>query len=298
MTSTAKPTRMQAGPQAAMLADGRRLHLQHGPIDLVIEAVGESGGVRRAYEAAREAFEPVLDDLVSELRLLRQPVGPQPEGLVARAMWAATRPFADEFITPMAAVAGCVADHILQAMLDAADLERAYVNNGGDIALRVNAGSFRIGICDDPVTGVSGGTVDIHAGDGIGGIATSGWRGRSFSLGIADAVTVLAPNAGMADAAATMIANRVDLPCSSKITRQPARMLQPDNDLGERRVTTDVGALDADEIGSALAAGEAAAQLYLGRALIRAAYLSLSGHRRVLPGGLAINKDQGETNHG
>ena len=53
-------------------------------------------------------------------------------------MHAAVAPFAEEsFITPMAAVAGAVADEILQAMRRAAPLARAYVNNGGDIALHL-----------------------------------------------------------------------------------------------------------------------------------------------------------------
>ena len=45
-------------------------------------------------------------------------------------------------------------------------------------------------------------------GSPVRGVATSGWRGRSHSLGIADSVTVLAATAAMADAAATVIAVR------------------------------------------------------------------------------------------
>ncbi|MCO6188331.1 UPF0280 family protein [Rhizobium sp. L1K21] len=271
------------GPVARMLADQRRLHLQHGPIDLIIEAFGPEADVRRAYQQAQTAFATVLDDLVLELPLLRKPVESEPQGQIARAMWAATFPFSPEFITPMAAVAGSVADHILAAMLENNVLSRAYVNNGGDIALHLAEGAFTVGICDDPATGAAGGTVTIRPDDRIGGIATSGWRGRSFSLGIADAVTVLAQNAACADAAATMIANRVDLPGSAKIRRAPADSIQPDNDLGSRAVTTAVGDLDDGEIDTALDGGVTAAQHYLSRGLIRAAYLSLAGHRRAMP---------------
>ena len=66
------------------------------------------------------------------------------------------------------------------------------------------------------------------------GVATSGWRGRSFSLGIADAVTVLAATAAAADAAATIIANAVDLPGHPAIARRPASELEDDSDLGDR----------------------------------------------------------------
>ena len=73
------------------------------------------------------------------------------------------------------------------------------------------------------------------------GVATSGRHGRSFSLGIADAVTVLARTASQADAAATIIANAVDLPGHPAVRRMPANELQPDSDLGARPVTRDVG---------------------------------------------------------
>ena len=75
------------------------------------------------------------------------------------------------------------------------------------------------------------------------GVATSGWRGRSFSLGIADAVTVFAGTAAVADAAATLIANAVDLPGHPAFARAPARRCDPQSDLGERLVTVDVGPL-------------------------------------------------------
>jgi ApbE superfamily uncharacterized protein (UPF0280 family) len=165
----------------------------------------------------RRRFTTILDELCEELPLLRSEVtssSPAPYGTTARRMDAAVRPYASKcFITRMAAVAGAVADEILAAMLAATDLDRAYVNNGGDIAVYLAAGqSFVIGMVDRPDHPGLFGKARISAGDGIGGIATSGWRGRSFSLGIADAVTVLGASAAAADAAATVIANAVDLP--------------------------------------------------------------------------------------
>ncbi|KZM50173.1 hypothetical protein OA90_11940 [Labrenzia sp. OB1] len=267
------------GALATMLPDGQRLHLQYGPIDLVIGASGPADEINQAYNQARDAFEPVLDDLVRELPRLRRQHGVPPAGAAARLMYDATRPFVPEFITPMAAVAGSVADHVLARMIAGRSLTRAYVNNGGDIALHLTDGSFRIGICDDPVSGESGGLVDIHPEDGIGGIATSGWRGRSHSLGIADAVTVLAGSAAAADAAATLIANAVDVPFSPRVSRCAASALSLDSDLGDRLVTTDVGALDPAEIQAALGLGLRKAEDYLERGLISAAYLALAGKR-------------------
>ena len=103
------------GPVAAMLGDGRRLHLQHGPIDLIIEAYGEGVEVATAYEQAVSSFKHVLSDLVGELDLLRQSarLDHPPLGAVAKLMWRATNSKSiEEFVTPMAAVAGAVAvDH-------------------------------------------------------------------------------------------------------------------------------------------------------------------------------------------
>ena len=98
-------------------------------------------------------------------------------------------------------------------MLRAAPLDRAYVNNGGDIALHLADGEqFTVGLMDRPDRHGLMRTMIIDADDPARGIATSGRHGRSFSLGIADAVTVLARTASQADAAATIIANAVDLP--------------------------------------------------------------------------------------
>ena len=86
------------------------------------------------------------------------------------------------------------------------------------------------------------GTFRITAESGVRGVATSGWRGRSFSLGIADSATVLAATAAQADAAATVIANAVDAD-DPRIRRAPANRLRDDSDLGDRLVTCAVGAL-------------------------------------------------------
>jgi ApbE superfamily uncharacterized protein (UPF0280 family) len=267
-------------PQIRFLTDGRRLHLQDGPIDLIVEARGSEANVRAAYDAAARRFTGLLDELCDELKMLREAADPARcvlQGAVARRMHAAVAPFAaDHFITPMAAVAGAVAEEILGAMLREAQLERAYVNNGGDIALHLAQGEcFVVGLIDRPdQQGVMRTTI-IDAEMLSRGIATSGRHGRSFSLGIADAVTVLARTASQADAAATIIANAVDLPGHPAILRAPAHDLQPDSDLGVRPVTRDVGRLSPDEIAAALEAGAACARTLLAAGLIDGASLCL-----------------------
>jgi ApbE superfamily uncharacterized protein (UPF0280 family) len=199
-------------------------------------------------------------------------------------MHAAVAPYAaDHFITPMAAVAGAVAEEVLGAMVDAARLDRAYVNNGGDIALHLGRGEhFTVGLVDRPDQPGLMQTTIIEADDPTRGIATSGRHGRSFSLGIADAVTILARTAAQADAAATIIANAVDLPGHPAITRCPAHDLQPDSDLGARLVTREVGDLSLYEIKEALEAGADIARALLARGLIESAALRLHGETRIV----------------
>jgi ApbE superfamily uncharacterized protein (UPF0280 family) len=270
-----------------MLADGRRLHLQDGPIDLIVEAWGSEANIRMAYSAAVQRFTGLLDTLCEELPELRKPANPLTcalEGKIARRMHAAVAPYAaGHFITPMAAVAGAVAEEILGAMVDAVRLERAYVNNGGDIALHLGEGEyFTVGLVDRPDRPGLMKTTIIDFDDSMRGIATSGRHGRSFSLGIADAVTVLARTASQADAAATIIANAVDLPRHPAITRCPAHDLQPDSDLGARLVTRDVGDLSRHEIEEALEAGVEKARALLGEGLIESAALRLHGETRIV----------------
>jgi hypothetical protein len=275
---------MTRTPQINFLSDGRRLHLQDGPIDLIAEACGSATHVRAAYEAAVRRFTGLLDELCAELPLLRQAADPAHcllQGTVARRMHEAVAPFAaDCFVTPMAAVAGAVAEEILGAMLYRAQLTRAYVNNGGDIALHLADGEhFTVGLADRPDAPGLMRTMTVHADDPSRGVATSGRHGRSFSLGIADAVTVLARTASQADAAATVIANAVDLPGHPSIVRCPANALQPDSDLGARLVTRGVGELSASEIEDALDSGAACARKLLVAGLIDGAALRL--HREM-----------------
>jgi ApbE superfamily uncharacterized protein (UPF0280 family) len=278
-----------SGAQVSWLPDGRRLHMNHGPIDLIVEAFGADDERQAAYEQAASRFATILEELVAELPELRRPAGAAPRvfaGAAARAMEAAACRFADAgrtFATPMAAVAGAVADAVLAAMVAGRRLDRAYVNDGGDVALHLSPGqSLRLAIggkdealCD---------RVLVRAEDGVRGIATSGWRGRSHSFGIADAVTVLAHDAASADVAATLIANAVDLPGHPAVLRRPATALAPDSDLGERLVTVAVGTLSLDEVDEALGRGAAVAEVFYRRGWIAGAVLFLAGEGRVCGG--------------
>jgi ApbE superfamily uncharacterized protein (UPF0280 family) len=277
--------------QSARLSGGR-LHLQEGPIDLVIAAFGGPRQVQRAYAAAEDRFTGLLTELTSELRLLRQPLDHQPpslKGATAQQMARACWPFRTSYITPMAAVAGAVADTILAAMIaHEPGLERAYVNNGGDIAIHLTADHpLDIGVVSSLAMARPEGFLRIESKSPVRGIATSGRHGRSFSLGIADAVTVLARSAAEADAAATVIANAVTVE-DAAIVRRPARDLDPDSDLRGLAVTVDVGPLSPQAVAAALDNGVRRADALLKDGLIEGALLALDDEWRSVGGGLLL----------
>ena len=279
-----------AGHVQQGMLPGNRLHLQHGPINLVIKAHGGDAAVRRAYERAERRLNGMLQSLVANLSLLRSPEVPacvRVTDATSQQMISAAQRFKGQFVTPMAAVAGAVADTILEAMKKTDGLHKIYVNNGGDIALHLAPEQrMQIGIVPTLAAATPDASIHISGEDGIGGIATSGWDGHSMSQGIADAVTVLAPNGAIADVAATLIANRVN--CSAAgIERRPALDLDPDTDLGERLVTVSVGKLSAKAIKVALDRGEEFASSLVEQGSIQGVLLSLQSHRRTV--GLPLN---------
>ncbi|MFP6777572.1 MAG: UPF0280 family protein [Alphaproteobacteria bacterium] len=274
---------MTGGAQIAPLPDGRRLHLNHGPIDIIALAEGDGAEVMEAYSQAGVRFAAILDELVAELARLRAPIGaarPFHTGAVARRMVAAVWPHRGAFVTPMAAVAGAVADEVLAALVAGRNLDRVYINNGGDIAFHLAGGqSFDAGIVDDVDAPDMDTRVRLTHDMPVRGVATSGWRGRSHSLGIADAVTVLARSAAEADVAATLIANRVNVGHPA-IARAAANSLFDDSDLGDLPVTVAVDELPDDAVEEALGAGLAQASTMHAKGLIFSAYLSLQGRAK------------------
>jgi hypothetical protein len=259
---------------------------------LIIGMAGEADAVDAIRMRMWTRFQTVLAELVGELKLLRSPVQDATGvvGPVARRMAAACWPHRDQFITPMAAVAGAVADELIEEVRVSPAIRKAYVNNGGDIALHLLPGErYRVGVFADLGRMQRGlklgldGDFEITAEAPARGVATSGWRGRSFSLGIADSVTVLAGTAAEADASATMIANAVNVD-DPAILRKPACKLKDDTDLGDRPVTVGVGVLARHKVDEALESGVVHARRLLAAGIIHGAVLCLQGSARVVGG--------------
>ena len=278
-------------PSGCLLPDGKRFQLRQGPIDLIIQAFGAHEQIGRAYETAEARFQTILINLTKELGYLRTDlrysIGP-PKDPVAQRMVEACKVHQDNFVTPMAAVAGAVADEILDTMIGSADLTKAYVNNGGDIAFHLSRGrKINAGIVGSLELPKINATCEFLYEFSARGIATSGWRGRSYSLGIADSVTVLAKNAASADVAATLIANNVNVDHAG-IVRTPAYELNPDHDLKDRLVTRRVPKLEKVLIWKALDRGQTVAQSMLEAGLIDGSFLYLQEEFRTvgeIPGG-------------
>ena len=275
--------------QRTALSDGR-WHFQHGPMDVILKVEGEPAAVAAAVSSAWSRF----DVLLSELKVLRQLVRPGVPvessgllGVTARQMYASCYPFCSVFVTPMAAVAGAVAQELI-ARCQGEGITRAWANNGGDIALHLAPGeSVDVGLFADvsrlalPLQ--QGSPIDgrfrVSSDMPVRGVATSGWRGRSLSLGMADSVTVLAATAAQADVAATLIANTVNV-VHPAIEHLPANQCQDDSDLGERLVTVNVPPLPGSVVAQALANGVATAQTMRDAGLIFAAALVCQGQIR------------------
>ena len=274
------------GSVATLLDSGEKLHLQHGPIDLIIGVDGENKDDRlHAFGLAAKRFESILTGLTTELHYLRMELGKKdwvPQDPVAKRMVIATSSFYNgNFLTPMIAVAGSIADEILESILKLKTIKRAYVNNGGDIALHLSKGQkFSIAIMN--IKRQKLGKITISADDNIKGIATSGASGRSHTFGIADSVTALAESAAQADVAATLIANEINLPDHPKIERTPAIKLQPDSDLGNRKVVTHVPKLNKSEINQALTYGKVYANLLIESEKITSAVLFLQNQHCIV----------------
>ena len=252
--------------------EDNKLFLRHGPINIVLEAIGIDKDL--AYQNVKEYFETILEQLVLDMDLLKKEVvfNRKFNNKISQSMQDATEKYSPTFITPMAAVAGSIADNILRVLINNTNLEKAYVNNGGDVSFYLNKNQ----IMKTSLAAIPNMIAEIKYKDKSRGIATSGWRGKSFSRGIADSVTVLADNAAMADAAATMIGNAVDIYNHPKIKKQPANEMYEDSDLKNLLITVEVGLLTKVEIKEALKNGYQTALQYINKDLINTALIQLS----------------------
>jgi hypothetical protein len=235
--------------QSIALLDEETILAECGPMRLAIRAWQDNRPqialCRQAAEASFAYLEAVakhrvvLSDFVRNIRDL-------PENGLAQRMIESVRAIGDMDLTPMAAVAGTIADGVADWLFGRGPT-KVVVDNGGDIAIRLAAGeTATVGIRPQ----INGSDIShiayLDERRLSWGVTTSGRGGRSFTRGIASAVTVIAENASIADAAATAIANAC-IVAASNIVQIPAEQIDPNTDLKGVAVTIDVGPLSVDK---------------------------------------------------
>jgi ApbE superfamily uncharacterized protein (UPF0280 family) len=263
------------------LGDGSVL-VECGPMRMFIEA--SSDGLQRPdrCRAAAEKAIALLAEVAVQRDSLRAPAlevdEPSPSSVVHR-MWEAARLVGDPDLTPMASVAGAIADATAD-FLESEGMSRVVVNNGGDVALRLkDRERLYVGIRPDVGDSAMSHRVLVTADMGVRGVTTSGLGGRSFTRGVASAATVFASTAAQADAAATAVANATYVE-SQAVVQCLAESIQPDTDLLGVSVTTSVGDLPEQEIERALGQGVARAEEMTLRGLIYGACLFVKARMR------------------
>lgn len=116
-------------------------------------------------------------------------------------------------VGPMAAVAGCFAAQLGLYLTQKFQLTDLLIENGGDLWLRSSKPrTIALYAGTSSLSGKIG--LQIPATEALGICTSSGTVGHSLSFGQADAVTVVAADAALADAFATAIANRIAEPAN------------------------------------------------------------------------------------
>jgi len=271
------------------LAPGK-LMVDYGPISMVIEAYRNGKPLDEAIRAGGQIAVLKLQELTGVLEIAKTPVSllesQKDYPPVLLRMIEAVKATGEPDATPMAAVAGTIADEVLYTLVNYG-ATRAVVNNGGDIAIHVGAEkSVRVGVISDFSTGRVSHCLELNKQHQVGGIATSGMGGRSFTKGIASAVVVLAETAARADACATMLANAVNAD-HPEIIRTRAELIDPQTDIKGQQVTLRVGKIDDYTIDRALQSGQLKFYQYLERGLLRGVIMSVQDRVWMYPGGLA-----------
>jgi ApbE superfamily uncharacterized protein (UPF0280 family) len=206
-----------------------------------------------------------------------------PQDRLAREMIGSVSAVGDEDLTPMAAVAGTIADAVADWLFEQG-LTRVIVDNGGDIAVRMAEGEkITVGVRSQVTSPSISHLIHLDSGCLTWGVTTSGMGGRSFTRGIASAVTVLAAKASMADAAATAVANACFVE-DKGITQLPAERIDPNSDLAGLCVTTEVGNLESDSIRQALENARLKAEAICQKGLIIGTFIALGSKLAITDG--------------
>ncbi len=259
-------------PQGKVLAEC-------GPMRLVISASGEQGPMPRMSVAAAEESFRVLERVAAQRPLLGRGSRRAREGIteaLALTMLESVLAVGDRDLTPMAAVAGAIADHVAD-FLAALGAPRVTVDNGGDLAVRIaKGGPVRVGVRTDVRRREMSYAIALDPGPATWGVATSGIGGRSLTRGVASSATVVAARSALADAAATSIAN-ASMVEDDGIVQLPAEQVDPYTDIPGLPVTVGMDAMPEEKVALALARARAKAEELVKARVILGALVAVQG---------------------
>ena len=257
--------------------DDESVLVECGPMRLVLQAWYKNRPQLKLARQAAEKSIAYLEQIARCRSVLSRPV-PEvanlPEENLVITMINAVKTIGDDDLTPMAAVAGTIADVVADRRFEKG-ATRVIVENGGDIAIRLAEGeTATVGVRPQVNSRHISHLIRLDGGQASWGVTTSGVGGRSLTTGIASAVTVLAANASVADAAATAIGNACFVEDSS-IIQAPAESLDPNTDLAGLAVTTKVGELLPEKVLMALESARQKAEMLSQQKIIRGAFIAL-----------------------
>jgi len=271
---------MKDGQESTEVLPGGAVLFEYGPMRMSIQ-VFEHGRVMTnlAKEGSCRARE-LLEDLAHFLPVIKRKAleleSDERYPDVVRTMIEATRKLEQPDLTPLASVAGAASDGVADFIFLRGGT-KIIIDNGGDVALRLREGEVaKVGIKTDIYARFPEYVLSIDETMGIGGVATSGLGGRSFTKGVASAATVLSETASLADGAATVIGNATNVEAPG-IRRTLAETLYPDTDIAGEWVTIQVGELSDEKIEEALGAGLETANRLCQKGLIKGALLAVKG---------------------
>ena len=269
-----------SGLQASNFPASFTMFIEVGPVSVVVN--GEKDGMPFEFDRFRveEKIRSILEEIKEYLPVLKQKAhkikNTNHMSYVPRKMVDAVKVIDEVSLTPMAAVAGSIAD-ALKEFLKNEWLDLISVNNGGDISIfNKNGRELKIDIGD------------IHTGESSPhllsieqitdyGLATSGFGGRSFTLGLADSVTVIATTGALADAAATFICNCTNTE-TDQVIRRKASEIDPLTDIPDYEVTIKINDLSNFDIMKSLENGLYNASKLKQLNFIYDAVIKLRGH--------------------
>ena len=265
--------------RSATVLPGGSVLAESGPMRLVISAsTGKVVQSKMALRAAEESF-GFLKRVARHRKFLGRQFLQSREQMkdpLVLKMINSVMMVGDEDLTPMAAVAGTIADEVADFLFERG-ITKVVVDNGGDVAIRADREDpitvgIRPDVNDQAVSYVIGLDPDFHSH----GVATSGLGGRSLTRGIASAASVVARTASLADAAATAVANASFL-ADDQVFRRPAEELDPYTDIAGLDVTVKVGLLSEEKKNRAVSQAIRRAEELVQREVILGAFVAVQG---------------------